>query len=217
MKKYNLDTFNLFLFDMDGTLVNTEPLHARAMDKVLKKNQLNHQIGDDESMEHFMGMTDTSVLKELCPELSDSEIDRLIAEKNQILCEILLELDTHSKEQLTAPGLLDLLAYIKSHHKNLAVVSASENAIVHATLKAFNLLHHFDFWFGRGSTSKTKPHPDPYIEAMKKAGFKESETVIFEDSPTGLMAAKGSGASIIEVAPFSSMHYLKDYRFILDN
>lgn len=215
MKKYNLESFNLFLFDMDGTLVNTEPLHARAMDKVLQKNNINHQIGDDESMEHFMGMTDTSVLRELCPELSDIEIDRLIAEKNIVLRDILLELDTHTKEQLTTPGLHELLSFIKSQKKNLAVVSASENAIVDATLKAFDLIHHFDFWLGRGSTARTKPHPDPYIEAMKKAGFKETETVIFEDSPTGLRAAKDSGASVIEVAPFSSMHYLKDYRNIL--
>lgn len=215
MKKTNLSNFNLFLFDMDGTLVNTEPLHARAMDKVLQKNHLNHQIGDDESMEHFMGMTDTSVLKELCPELTDHEIDRLIQEKNIVLREILNELDQHTKDQLTAPGLLNLLAYIKEQNKNLAVVSASENAIVEATLKAFDLIHHFDFWFGRESTTRTKPHPDPYIEAMKKAGFPQAETVIFEDSPTGLKAAKDSGAQIIEVAPFSSMHYLKDYRFIL--
>lgn len=207
--------FELFLFDMDGTLVNTEPLHAKAMDMVFRKYGIEVSMGEEEALEKFKGMTDSLVLKALCPDLSDEKREAMIAEKNQQLKMIFKELKENDILTLTTPGLKELLQFIKSHGKKLAVVSASENEVVHDTLTAFGLLQEFDFWFGRGSTARTKPHPDPYIEAMKKAGVDKAQTVIFEDSPTGLNSARSSGATVIEVAPFGKEDYLKDYRYLL--
>lgn len=209
------DDIELFLFDMDGTLVNTEPLHAKAMDIVLKKAGISLSISEEEAMERFKGMTDTLVLKTLCPDIDESKRDEMIHDKNQILKIIFKNLTEQELFSLTSPGIRELLQAIRRQGKKLAVVSASENEVVHETLHAFNLYHEFDFWFGRGSTERTKPHPDPYIEAMKKANITKEKTVIFEDSPTGLAAARGAGAKIIEVAPFGKENYLKDFQELL--
>lgn len=209
------DDIELFLFDMDGTLVNTEPLHAKAMDIVLKKAGISLSISEEEAMERFKGMTDTLVLKTLCPDIHESKRDEMIHDKNQILKVIFKDLTEQELLSLTSPGIREFLQNIRQQGKKLAVVSASENEVVHETLHAFNLYHEFDFWFGRGSTERTKPHPDPYIEAMKKANITKEKTVIFEDSPTGLAAARGAGAKIIEVAPFGKENYLKDFQELL--
>lgn len=214
-KTININQFELFLFDMDGTLVNTEPLHAKAMDIVLNKNSINISICTEEALERFKGMTDTLVLKTLCPTLTDTNRDQLIAEKNTALKEIFRNLNQAELTTLTAPGIRELLIYLHSQGKKLAVVSASENEIVHETLTSFKLLNQFDFWFGRGSTMRTKPFPDPYTEAMKRVNITKENTVIFEDSPTGLTAAYAAGATVVEVAPFGKEDYLKDYRKLL--
>lgn len=209
------DDIELFLFDMDGTLVNTEPLHAKAMDIVLKKAGISLSISEEEAMERFKGMTDTLVLKALCPEIDESKREKMIEDKNQILKVIFKNLTEQELHALTSPGIREFLQSIKQQGKKLAVVSASENEVVYETLHAFRLYHEFDFWFGRGSTERTKPHPDPYIEAIKKANIAKERTVIFEDSPTGLTAARAAGTKIIEVAPFGKENYLKDFRSLL--
>ena len=73
----DLDTV---IFDMDGTIVNTEPLHARAAVFVLKSRGINIDL--ESCLNQFYGMTDTAVLKMTCPSLSDGEIEEAIAEKN---------------------------------------------------------------------------------------------------------------------------------------
>ena len=72
--------FDTIIFDMDGTIVNTEPLHARAAVIVLK--DLGIDIDLESCLDQFYGMTDTSVLKMTCPHLSDIEIDQAITQKN---------------------------------------------------------------------------------------------------------------------------------------
>lgn len=211
MKNINISEFELFLFDMDGTLVNTEPLHAKAMEMVLVKNQLATP-SFEESMERFTGMTDAVVLETLYPHLAQERRDQIIRDKNSELKTVFRNLDKANLEKLMAPGILDFIHYLKSNQKNIAVVSASENEVVFETLTAFSLIDLFDFWLGRGSTHRTKPHPDPYVHAMKKAQIEKNLTLIFEDSVTGLTAAKASGAKVIEVAPFGKENYLKDFR-----
>lgn len=217
MTKYlnQIQYFELFLFDMDGTLVNTEPLHARAMDLVFKQYKIEVSMSEEEALEKFKGMTDTLVLKALCPDLDETTRDSMIQQKNQFLKNIFKNLLPQEIIDLTSPGLSELLSYIKANNKKLAVVSASENEVVYETLTAFGLINEFDFWFGRGSTKRTKPHPDPYLEAMKKANMTKEKTIIFEDSPTGIQSARASGATVIEVAPFGKEDYLKDYRNLL--
>ncbi len=211
----HIDEYLLFLFDMDGTLVNTEPLHAKAMNKVFHKYNISIDITNAEALERFKGMTDLTVLNTLCPNLSETDYKNMIIEKNIVLKNIFLNLNNEEKKSLTSPGIRSFISHLKKNNKKLAVVSASENEIVNDTLCAFDLIDEFDFWLGRHSTEKTKPSPDPYLLAMKMAEIGKENTIIFEDSPTGLKSAKTSGARVIEVAPFSSENYLKDFSVLI--
>ena len=189
------------IFDMDGTIVNTEGLHAKAASLVLKDMG---KILDLESMLHqFYGMTDIVVLKTLCPELSDKEIMDTIAKKNIQLISMITNMTVSEKEKFITPGLFDFLAFLKKSHKKIAVVSASEDIIVMETLRAFNIAPFIEVQMGRSQTVLTKPHPDPYIEGMKRLGVSAFDTIIFEDSPTGLMSAKNSKAMTIRITEFS--------------
>lgn len=196
-----LKTYDAVIFDMDGTIVNTEPLHAKAATIVL--NNLGIDIDLEACLEQFYGMTDTAVLKMTCPTLTDLEIDKAIAQKNLHLIDLFKALPKEAKHQYITPGLFDFLNLLKKENKQLAVISASEDIIVTETLKCFEIHHFIDLQMGRHQTELTKPHPDPYLEGMKRLKIEASKTLIFEDSPTGLKSAVASGASVIRITGFA--------------
>ena len=194
----DLDTV---IFDMDGTIVNTEPLHARAAVFVLKSRGINIDL--ESCLNQFYGMTDTAVLKMTCPSLSDGEIEEAIAEKNLHLLQLFEKLHVTEKNQYITPGLFDFLKYLKKENKQLAVVSASEDIVVKETLKCFEIHSYMDLQMGRHQTQLTKPHPEPYLEGMRRLKTSADKTLIFEDSPTGLRSAVASGAKVIRITGFA--------------
>jgi HAD superfamily hydrolase (TIGR01509 family) len=185
---------------MDGTMVNTEPLHARAATIVLQDLGIDFDLM--KCIDKYYGMTDAAILKIECPQFSDQQIDETISQKNEKLIHLFNELANEEKSQYITPGLIDFLAHLQAENKNIAVVSASEDIIVTETLKCFNLSRFIPLQMGRGQTVKTKPHPDPYIEAMNRLKSSPQETLIFEDSPTGLAAASASKAQVVRITGF---------------
>jgi beta-phosphoglucomutase len=189
------------LFDMDGTLVNTEPLHAQAAVIVLA--DLGVKVDLMACIDQFYGMTDQVVLKSVCPQLTDAEIDKAIEQKNFELIKLFKHLPDHDKEKFITPGLFPFLNYLKKENKKLAVVSASEDIIVFETLKCFGIDHFMELQMGRNQTVLTKPNPDPYIEAMNRLHTHHDHTLIFEDSPTGIKSASKSLAQVIRINAFA--------------
>ena len=191
----------VILFDMDGTMVNTEPLHAKAASVVL--NNLGVKVDLMASLDEFYGMTDHVVLKKLCPDLSEAEIDKCIEQKNLQLIKLFQNLSHDEKESYITPGLFPFLQYLKDENKKIAVVSASEDIIVFETLKCFGIDIFVELQMGRNQTALTKPHPDPYLEAMKRLDITHNDTIIFEDSPTGIKSAYATKSEVVRVMAFA--------------
>ena len=196
-----INSKNAIIFDMDGTLVNTEPLHAKA--SVIVMADMGIKIDLLSCLDQFYGMTDHVVLKTLCPHLSDIEIDSAIEEKNRQLITLFKKLSQSEKGPYITPGLFDFLMFIKKEKKKCAVVSASEDIIVLETLACFGIDTFLDLQMGRNQTVLTKPHPEPYLEGMRRLGVSFSETVIFEDSPTGLKSASLTKAEVVRITAFA--------------
>lgn len=192
---------DVILFDMDGTLVNTEPLHAKAA--VIVLNDLGVKVDLMATIDQFYGMTDHVVLKSVCPHFTDAEIDKCIEQKNYELIKLFQSLPDHEKENYVTPGLFPFLQHLKDENKRCAVVSASEDIIVLETLKCFGIDKFVELQMGRNQTTLTKPHPDPYLEAMKRLGTTHNNTIIFEDSPTGIKSAYASQAAVVRVMAFA--------------
>jgi len=189
------------LFDMDGTLVNTEPLHAQAAAIVLK--DLGVKVDLMGRIDQFYGMTDHVVLKTVCPDFTDADINKAIEQKNFQLIKLFKNLVETEKEKFITPGLFPFLQHLKKENKKCAVVSASEDIIVLETLRCFGIDQFMQLQMGRNQTKLTKPHPDPYIEAMKRLSIHHDKTIIFEDSPTGIKAASDSKAEVVRITAFA--------------
>ena len=201
-----LSQVDTVLFDMDGTIVNTEPLHAKAAMLVL--NDLGINIDLEACIEKYYGMTDTTVLKLACPQMSESEIEDAIVKKNQHLIEIFQTLSHSEKINYITPGFFEFINLLKFERKNTAVISASEDIVVEHTLRCFEIDRLIDLKMGRGQTQLTKPHPEPYLEGMRRLNTHSSRTLIFEDSPTGLQSAIASGATVIRIKGFAHNNHV---------
>lgn len=187
-----------FLWDMDGTIMETERLHAKATIKLLKSYKVNITPEVMEVQNYCIGMTDSQLLKELVkrqylPQMQDRDF---INQKNGFLYDLM---STISKQDIFSEKVRQLIHALKDRNIPQVIVTSSEREVAEKFLSHLELEHFFDFIIAREDVGLNKPHPMPYITAMQKLGLNKEEVCIFEDSVTGLKAANSSGANVFHV------------------
>ena len=179
------------IFDLDGVLVHSMPLHTAAWERYLKN--LNIHIEDLERRMH--GRRNSELVRDLIdPGLPENVVFEHGAAKERLFRQMLLESDL---AQYRIPGLLEFL----ERHRNLpkAVGSNAEPANIDFVLDRFNLRPFFPVVVSGIEVRRPKPFPDIYLKAASQLGVPPSNCVVFEDSPTGVEAARAAGMRIVGV------------------
>ncbi len=189
----NLGPIQLICFDMDGTLFNTEFIHAQALLDIGKALKIKLDLPIEEIEKRFHGKADIQVYKELekmgqKPSISEEEF---IALKNQLMMPLIEKTPT---KQYFSDGLLVFLNECQKNQIKLAVVTSSERSIMEKLLDCSQISNLFHFTMTRNEALKIKPDPWPYVETMKHFNLQPSQTLIFEDSNVGIESARASGA-----------------------
>ncbi|ERM60945.1 HAD family hydrolase [Vibrio cyclitrophicus] len=180
-----------FIFDMDGTLVNSEPLKGMALARACEDYG---SIVDYRIYQNVMGMKWERVVQyffENCgiaPNLEEfnakfKEHYRLIILKDLTLNE----------------GVEKLLKQIQYSGKQCAVVTSAQSWMTDQILKAFDLAHLFDLVITKEHVAMHKPDPESYLLALSRLDVSANKTVIFEDSTPGLQAGLASGCEVIAI------------------
>lgn len=177
-----------FLFDMDGTLINTETLHAKAFYGLLEGQNLEN-ITVNNLYDLCLGQTDEKIFSVLKDHnlLKGKETGELRLAKNALYASFI---NQAKEEDICLPGVGKLLKDIKSAGHKLALVSSSDRESVETSMKRMDFLELFDLLVTEETTEKNKPHPDPYLYACSQLGESPATCAVFEDSPAGLEAAK---------------------------
>ena len=198
-----LDEKTTFLFDMDGTLLNSEPFHIEAI------IQCANEIGVPEGLcaDEFLGKPDELIYK-TTPIQEYTSLDNFLYRKNELYTQVIESADIKT---YLVPGVLDFLEELVRRNKKIAVVSASEHYVIESTLQKMGIQNKVAFFISASCTDRSKPHPDPYLEAMRRFGTNPVDTVIFEDSPIGLAAALDSGALVCQMTCFSDCANKADF------
>lgn len=172
------------LWDNDGVLVDTEHLYFRATQEVLET------IGFELTQEHFLELflIEARGAWHLVRErgYSEEEIEALRQRRNQLYAQY-LRTETRLME-----GVEDVLAELHGKY-TMGIVTSSLREhfdIIHASS---GLLKYFDFVVASGDYTMYKPHPEPYLVALDRAGCRAEEAIAIEDSLRGLLAATGAG------------------------
>ena len=166
------------LFDLDGLLVDSEPLQYRAYRYAFEQYGINLSMADWIRWHSVEASTARWVEREKL----DLDVQQLREVKKQHYEKLIAE-------QLNLkPGVRELVKDCSRNYQ-LAVVSASRRESIEACLAKFDLLRHFTVLVSGDQVARSKPFPDPYLAAIETLLTKASRAIALEDSVTGFRAA----------------------------
>jgi len=179
------------LFDLDGTLVNTDPMHYKAWQEILRDYGL--EIDDAFYKARISGRLNPVIIQDILPQLS-FEVGQQVAEEKEARFRELAP-------QLTPlPGLSEILAWTDECGLQRAVVTNAPRKNAHFMLKVLGLLDVFATVVLAEEATAGKPDPAPYQLALTHLGITPESTIAFEDSPSGIRSSVGAGIPTIGIA-----------------
>jgi len=186
------------IFDFDGVLVDSEGLHFRAQRDALLTAGV--AIGEDEYYRHYLAFDDRGAIRialERHGQPSDrARVEALAQVKARRYGELLPEVPFFA-------GARELVRALARDHP-LAVASGGLHREIEAILTAGGLRDAFAAIVGADDVGNTKPHPEPYLTAMKDLepgapGLRASECLVFEDSVPGIASALAAGMKVVGI------------------
>jgi len=189
------------VFDFDGIIVDSEPLHYRAFQKVLEP--LGAGFSWQEYVERYMGYDDRDAFREAFRVnhllLDDAALAGLIAAKAKLFHEVAAE------GVAPYPGVVALIRAL-SGKVPLAICSGALHSDIEPVLRMLSLTDAFDCMITAEDVAASKPDPACYRLAVRRlqqlfpdAGITAAQTVAIEDTPAGIDAAKGAGLQVLAV------------------
>lgn len=180
------------IFDMDGVLIDSEPLWRRAM---IKGFQEFHITLTEEDCRRTTGSRFDEVVKFWLHYYNKTEISPKQVEDR--ITDILLELIANEGKAIE--GVLSLLNYCKEKKLKVGLATSSSHKLLDAVLKKLNLEQSFDIAISAEYMKYGKPHPEVFLVCAEKLEVAPSECVIFEDSLNGVIAGKAAQMKVIAV------------------
>jgi HAD superfamily hydrolase (TIGR01509 family) len=191
------------IFDMDGVIVDTEPVHHYAY------NQQFKQLGITISPELYASFTGNST-KNIFERLKEhfdlkQEVPELVATKRQLFNDAF-----DNKEDLyLLDGVEELIKDLYANGMQLVLASSSAHVTIQRIFNRFKLHQYFSHLVSGEDFPKSKPHPAIFLKAAELAQTPVSECIVIEDSTNGIKAAKAAGIYCIGYDSFHSK--MQDY------
>ncbi len=182
--------FKAFIFDLDGTLADTMPIHYKACQTVCKKN------GFDFPEDYFYeeaGKPTIDVFRSLINKLGIKGVDsnKLGKEKEHAFLEMI---------RLVKP--IPIVSEIANYYKGkipMAIGSGGQKNTVQLTLNAIGFNDFFDSIITCDDVDKYKPDPETFLKAALEMGVEPKDCIVFEDGDPGLLAASKAGMMVVDV------------------
>jgi len=182
--------FKAFLFDCDGTIVDSMPLHYVAWNKAL--SEWSCEFTED-LFYAWGGMP----VAEIIATLNERQglampVEEVATRKEQLYFDILPELK----------AVPEVLEHIHASYGRIpfAVVSGSTRDSVRRSLEILGILDRFETLVCAGDYAKSKPHPEPFLLAAKRLGIAPKDCLVFEDTEMGIQSATAAGMASVKIA-----------------
>ncbi|MCI9263783.1 MAG: HAD family phosphatase [Oscillospiraceae bacterium] len=181
---------NYFLFDMDGVLMDSEPLYLKRLQRHMAHYGVEYS---PEELEQFVGKTSVSIAETMV-RTHDLPLtpQEFLAEEARHCGSFYLD----SPELALFPGAEEFLDHLRERGIGTALVSSTSSKSVLSALDRFGMVRRFDAIVCRDMVSNTKPSPEPYLTAARFLGAQAGDCLVVEDSPVGIAAGKAAGMTV---------------------
>jgi beta-phosphoglucomutase len=208
------------LFDFDGILVDSEPMHYRAFTEVL--DPLGMGFPWKEYVETYMGFDDRDAFREAFRakriDLDDANLARLVAAKSRAFQDGL-------RNGVTAfPGAVPMIESLRAAGRPLALCSGALRADIDPILARLGVARCFDVIVSADDVRRSKPDPESYALAFSRLAERHptlltvpDKSVAVEDTPAGIRSAKGAGLRVLAVTNSYGAGELADADWIADS
>ena len=194
---------------MDGVLVDNNDFHYKAFEVFCQKYKLDfsHEIYH----KNITGRTNEMILQYLFGDISVERVNELAFEKEQFYRDIFRPV------MQPANGLLVLLERIHEKGITCAVASNGPFENIDFVLDELNIRKYFNVVINPTMVKAGKPAPDIYLKAAELLSKSVDDCVVFEDSPTGIVAARAANIKVIGLTTTHEAHELIDTEFIISD
>lgn len=184
------------IFDMDGVIVDTEPIYEKVNKDFYAKYGIDMEKIDTEK---YIGVNLIETWEDL---LNNFELKSEYADYS---LEDIIEDHVHSyykglessEELKLMPGIIDWFKFLKENNYKLIIASSSYEPIIEYIIQEFKLDDFFVGYADGNEVENGKPAPDIFIKAAEKLGLKNEECLVIEDSEHGITGAKKAGSKVI--------------------
>lgn len=181
------------LFDMDGVLYNSMPIHTEAWHQVMKRFGLH--LSREEAYMHE-GRTGAGTInivsqRQWGRDATPKEIEAIYAAKAAEF--------NHYPQPPQMPGAMDVLSQIKEDGLKIILVTGSgQKTLLERLEHSFPGIFHEELMVTAFDVQKGKPHPEPYLMGLQKGQLQPNEAIVVENAPLGIQAA--AAANIFTIA-----------------
>ncbi len=193
----------VFIFDMDGTIINNTPYHTKAWLRFLSNNKI--LIKEEELGSKIYGVNHEIIPRFFGNHLSIEKIKSLAAEKEKIYRTLYQPLIEELK------GLKKLLILAKQKKISVALATMSNVDNISFIIDSLGIRSYFDFIAGEENVKQGKPLPEIYELVLSTIKIKPEDAVVFEDSPTGVKSAQQAGIDVIGICTSHSKDEFKKW------
>ncbi len=208
------------IFDFDGVIAHTEPIHLQAFQIVLEEERIS--LSEEQYYERYLAYDDKTFFKKLLEDRavnhSDDYISRLVTRKS-----------LHYNRLITGnvelfPGVLELISEVRGRVR-LAIGSGALRQEIEHILNFAGIRKDFEFIVGAEDVEKCKPAPDVYLEVHRRLNVQSlpedvvllKECLVIEDSISGVRAARSAGMKCIAVTNSYPMERLSEANLVIES
>jgi beta-phosphoglucomutase len=189
------------LFDLDGTLIDSEFFHLDCWNEILAES--NVQLTYDDWVKNYAGIPLPVNAQRLIDKYGIlTPYDELVARRENLTLERF-----KSNDVPLMPFVLENLEFFAAKGLTLALVTSSPRNDVEAIFERNGLKHFFKFTITRSEVENSKPHPESYETCVRELGLSKNECIVFEDTINGVKAAKAAGLVCYAIQSNTAEHH----------
>src|SRR5688500_15849220 len=201
IKQDLLSAYKGFIFDIDGTIIDSMKVHMKAWQKVLENYGCHMSIKEVEEIAYGIN---PEIVKRALGNLPDDEVERITNEK-----EVLFR-SSFDPEEDVIKGFIHFIDELKNKNIPIVIGSAAPPENIDFFMERLGVGHYFKGFISEDDVKHGKPSPEVFKKAAQLLGLPPQDCIVFEDSTKGAEAASKAGIKTIAVLSTKSKADFKD-------